>query len=115
MLYGLLYFVVVPFIATLLLITIIGLPIAVFIFLSYGFAIFFAKPLTALVLAKWTEQKYKKKWGKPLFFFVSVGIYILLKLISLVTIVAWITVLAVVLIAFGALIETKFEIWKKHA
>ena len=115
LLYGFLYFVLLPVIAIVFLITIIGFPIALLLFAMYGFVIFFAKPLTALVLARWTELYYKKKWGKVTIFFVSIGLYVLLKLIGLVPVVGWIIVLLLILLAFGALLETKIEKWKKIA
>jgi len=115
MLKGLMYFVLMPIIAFLFLVTVIGFPISLLLFFSYGFALFFAKPLTALVIAGWAQQYYKKKWGKIAFFFVAVGFYILLKLLVMVPVIGWIIVLAIILIAFGALVETKFEKWKKIA
>ncbi|MFA7682484.1 MAG: hypothetical protein WCX61_05665 [Candidatus Peribacteraceae bacterium] len=115
MLYGLLYFVLLPVIAVLFLVSVIGAPIGLLLFVTYGFTIFFAKPLAAMVMAKWIEAKYKKNWGKVGFFFVSIAAYIVLKLLWFIPIVGWLLILAAVLIAFGALIQTKMEIWKKVA
>jgi len=113
LLWGLLYFILTPIIAVLFVATIIGIPIAFFIFALYGFAIFFAKPLTAMIAAKWFAVKAKKKQGKVSFFFMSILAYIILKLLGLIPIVGWIVVFVAVLFAFGALLETKMEIWKK--
>jgi len=115
MLIGFLFFALTPIIAVLFLITVIGIPISFFIFIMYGFAIFFAKPLTAITLAKWTELKYKKKWGKTRLFFVSIGAYLLLKLLGFIPIVGWIVCILAILLAFGALLQAKWEIWKKVA
>ena len=112
---GLLYFVCTPVIGVLFLITVIGIPISLFIFMMYGFMIFFAKPLTAIVLAKSTEIRYrkKKKWGKKKIFFVSLGYFIALKVIGIIPVIGWVLVLIGVLIAFGAMLDTDWEKWKK--
>jgi len=111
---GLLYFVVTPVIGVLFLITVIGIPISLFIFIMYGFMIFFAKPLTAIVLAKSTEIKYaKKKWGKTKVFFSSLGYFIALKFIGIIPVIGWILVMIGVFIAFGAMLDTDWEKWKK--
>ncbi|HCI03765.1 MAG: hypothetical protein QF755_05370 [Candidatus Peribacteraceae bacterium] len=112
---GLLYFVVTPVIGVLFLITVIGIPISLFIFMMYGFMIFFAKPLTAIVLAKSTEIRYgkKKKWSKTKIFFASVGYFIALKVIGIIPVIGWILVMIGVFIAFGAMLDTDWEKWKK--
>ncbi|MBU0458733.1 hypothetical protein KJ652_01625 [Patescibacteria group bacterium] len=113
---GLLYFVMVPVVGLLLLISIIGIPIAFFMFVMYGFVIFFAKALTAVVFAQWFVIYNKKKWGKVGIFFMSLLIFVLLKVISLsVPFIGWLAVLLLVLMAIGAIAKTKMEVWKKYS
>ncbi|MBU0766473.1 hypothetical protein KKF55_01650 [Patescibacteria group bacterium] len=112
---GLAFFVITPFVALLFLISIIGAPIALLIFLIYGFAIFFAKALTAFIFASFISLYYKKKWGKVALFFVAIAFLVLLKLLTFVPIIGWIINLVFILIAFGALIQMKMDIWKKFA
>jgi len=112
---GLAFFVMTPIVALLFLISIIGAPIAFFLFLMYGFAIFFAKALTAFILASFIALHYKKKWGKVALFFVSIAFLVLLKLLTFVPVIGWIINLVFILIAFGALLQVKMDVWKKFA
>jgi hypothetical protein len=113
--YGLVFFVVTPILGVLLMITIIGIPLGASVFALYGFSIVFALPLTAIVAAKWCEIKYKKKWNKVAFFFVAVGVYLILKIVGFIPIIGWIAVMLAVLLAFGAMLQAKIALWKKYA
>jgi cytoskeletal protein CcmA (bactofilin family) len=112
LLYGFLYFAVTPITALLFFITIIGIPIAFLIGVMYAFSIVFAKPLTALVLARTLETSREKEWSNVKVFFVSIVLFIVLKATGLIPVVGWIVVMASVFFTFGALIVTK---WAKFA
>jgi hypothetical protein len=114
-LYGFLYVIAVPVIAVLFMITVIGLPIGLFILFYYVFAFWFIGPVSAIVIAKWIQMTYKKKWGLAVFFFVCVGVLILLKVLWMVPLIGWIIKLLVTFATFGALMMTKHEKWKKIA
>jgi len=113
LLYGFLYIMLTPMIVLLFIISFIGIPIGLFIFIMYIFTLFFAKAFTAPVLAKWLEQKYKKKWGFWPFFLSSIGIYIAMKFIALIPIIGWLVVWLSILFAFGAMMHTEWEKYKK--
>ncbi|MCF7844744.1 MAG: hypothetical protein K9M03_02870 [Kiritimatiellales bacterium] len=112
---GLAFFIMTPIVAMLFLISIIGAPIALFMMMSYGFAIFFAKALTAFVFASFIALHYKKKWGKVALFFVSIALFVLMKLLGFVPVIGWIINIILILIAFGALMQVKMDVWKKVA
>ena len=110
---GFLYFMVTPIVIILLMITIVGIPISIFSGVFYGFTIYFAKPVTAMVLAKLMELHHKKKRGKWGFIGFSILFYILLKILGFVPIIGWIVCFVIVCSAYGALITTKWEKFKK--
>ncbi|MDD4287841.1 MAG: hypothetical protein PHN33_05855 [Candidatus Peribacteraceae bacterium] len=112
-LYGFLFFAVTPVAALLFLISIIGIPIALFIGLLYAFAIVFANPITAIVLARTLELRRGYKWGKPMLILVSVLFYLALKIVHLIPIVGWMVCFVTVLFAYGAVMETKWSKWTK--
>ncbi len=112
-LHGLLFFLATPIIVVVLLITVIGLPIALAVALMYVISIVFAKLLAAMVLARWTETYYKKKWSDIVVFFVALGLYIVLRLLTFIPILGWIVVFATVATTFGALLQAKYDRYKR--
>lgn len=111
--YGFLYIVVTPFLALVFFLTIIGIPVGVLVVVSYLFSFYFIKPMTAIVFARVIDMKYKKKWGTPKLFFVSVGILILWKLILLVPVLGVLISGVLVLAGFGTLAQTEWLKFKK--
>ena len=112
---GLLYFFLTPIVALLLMLTVIGMPLSFLILTMYVFSIIFAKPIAAIVVAKYCALRWKRKWKKPAIFLVSIGAYVVLKVLALVPLIGWLVVLAVICAAFGALMECKYVRWKKVA
>lgn len=110
---GLLYFLLAPLAALLLIITIIGIPLGIAVALGLVLSIIFAKACTAIVLARWLEVEFKKKWSSIAIFFISLLIFVLLKLIDVIPVIGWLATLAAVLFCFGALIITKYERYLK--
>jgi hypothetical protein len=112
-LYGFLFFAATPVVAFLFFISIIGIPIALFITCLYVFAIVFANPITAIVLARTVELRRGAKWGKPMVILVSVLFYLVLKIVHFIPIVGWMICLITVLFAYGALFATKWSKMQK--
>jgi hypothetical protein len=112
---GFFYFMVTPIVALVFFLTIIGIPLGLFIFFLYLFSAFIAKVLTAMVLAKWIEIKRKVRWGKIASFFASFGLFIILKLLMFIPIVGWIAVAIFVCAAFGAIMVTEWKLFRKVA
>lgn len=112
MLYGFLFFVATPIAGLLFLITVIGAPIGLVIFMAYLCTLIFAKTLTAVVLAQVIVLRYKLSWGKPSIFFLALALYLAMKIIGFIPVLGWIVCLAAILFAFGALMTVK---WAKFA
>jgi cytoskeletal protein CcmA (bactofilin family) len=110
---GFLYFILTPIAVVILLITVIGIPVALALGCLYFVSLFFAKILTAMVLARWTELNYKKKWTNVVIFFVSLGFFIVLKFIGMVPVLGWIISALAVCMGYGALLRAKYDKYKK--
>ena len=111
--YGFLYLIATPFVVLFFCITIIGIPIGLFLGVMYVFSLFFAKALTGILLAKWIELRRQKKWGTFRFFITSVGVYALLRIVSLIPIIGTFIVIILMLMMFGALGHTEYQKYKK--
>lgn len=110
---GFLYFLLMPVVVLVFFLTIIGMPLGLMFMAGYVFSIVFAKPLTAIVLAKWMEASRGKPLHGVLLFLLSSGILIVLKLLMIIPFVGWLLLLLAVCAAFGAVAMTKFEKFKK--
>ena len=107
--YGLVYFLLMPMLALVLFISVIGAPLGLFVLALYGFSLLFAAPITAMVLAKWLETRRVGLWSKPLFFLVSLLLFILLRLLLLVPAIGWIAAGIFICAAYGAILEPKLD------
>jgi cytoskeletal protein CcmA (bactofilin family) len=101
---GLLYFILVPVLAAFLFVTLIGIPLALFVTFFYVFTIVFSSVLAALVLAKWLEQHLRQKWNVFLYMLVALLIVIGLKALLLIPILGWIVRLFLVAVSFGGIL-----------
>ena len=112
---GFLYFVATPVVALLLMLSVIGLPLGLFVLFGYFFSIIFAVALTAIVFAKWLQQRKTAEWGRAGFFFTSLGLFVALKVLSMVPLLGWLLVAILVCGAFGALMVTEWKIFRQVA
>lgn len=109
LLFGFLFFIVTPAVALFFALTIIGIPVALLLGFWFLLAMLFAKPFTAVVLARYIERKAGKTWPGWIVFFVSIGFYIVLKLLLVVPFLGWLACAIVVCFAFGAMLMTKYD------
>lgn len=109
LLIGLVYFVAMPGAILLLAITLIGLPVALAALAIYLMSVFFAKIIASIVLARWTELYFRKKWHPVAVYFAALGFYVALKLLSLVPVLGWAICFLIVVTAYGAFAAVKYE------
>jgi len=113
LLIGFLYFILTPILVVLLAVTVIGIPLAIAVLLSYVIAMFFSSTLTSMVLARWVETKYKKKWHPVTVFFLAMGIFIGLKILLVIPFLGWILNMVLVFMGIGSLIAMKHAVYMK--
>lgn len=112
---GFLYFVATPAVALLLILSVIGLPLGLFVLFGYIFSIVFAVALTAIVLAKWLERRKLSEWGRAACFFASLGLFVALEVLSMVPLLGWLIVVVLACAAFGALMVTEWQVFRQVA
>lgn len=112
---GLAWIVVMPVLALLLLVSVIGIPLAFVALFAYLLVLFFATAFSSLVFAQWMQARYEWKWNRWKLFGTALLIFIALKIIGLIPIIGWIVKGVLVLMALGALLMTKWSKLKKIA
>lgn len=102
--YGLALFFIPISIIILLFVSVIGIPVGLFVTLIYLSMIFFSQSITSFIIANWLNHKYDLKQGKVQIFLVALGAYILLYLLQFIPIIGIVIGLLLTYIAFGSLI-----------
>jgi hypothetical protein len=110
--YGLLYLVGIPVAMVIAFITLIGIPVGIILLLIYILTIALATVVTSVIVANWLNTKYNKNWGLGKMTLTAIGIFIVLKLLSLTVFLSWLVAVAC-LIAFGAILININ--WRKKA
>jgi cytoskeletal protein CcmA (bactofilin family) len=113
LLIGLGYFFLMPFAIILLMLTVIGIPLGLAALAFYILSIIFAKVIAAIILARLTEIRMRRKWHWAAVFGLSLLYYIILKLIMIIPFVGWAICFFVVVATFGSFEFTKFDRYKK--
>lgn len=111
---GLVYFIVTPVITILLMITVIGIPLALIIISLYLISLFVSKVIAAFVIGlvlvdKISKDKYKGSLVWPLV--IGLLVYIIITRLPLV---GWLITLTLMLWVLGALIKIKKDIWQEY-
>jgi len=107
---GLVFLIITPVIAVILMFTIIGIPLAFITLAVYGIALYFTKALAALAFGKLITDWLK--WKIHLWVSLLVGL-VVLSLIMLVPIIGWLVGFVIFLWALGAWMKLKKEILKE--
>ncbi len=110
---GFLYFIITPVAVLLLMLTVVGIPVSLFSGVFYGFSIYFAKPITAMVFCHLLELRLKKHWHVLLSVLVSIMLYACLKLMASLPVFGWAVLLLTTFMAYGAIIQSKWEKFRK--
>lgn len=105
---GLLGLIATPFVAGLLLLTVIGIPMGLILFTLYGLALYFATIIVALFIGALLFRLAGRTEGNNEFLVLLIGVLILeiLKIIPVVNLIVW---LVVAVIGLGALIISRRE------
>ena len=103
--FGLLFFIAVPIAAVVAFITVIGLPVGLLLLFNYIILLLLATVITSLVAAHGINNRFHYNWGYWKLVFAALGIFIVLKLISLIPFLGWFVVLIAIFMAFGAILQ----------
>lgn len=106
---GALYFISTPIVAIVLMITIIGLPLGLLTVFAYGFSLYFAGTISALIVAKHISVIYKIKTEDFKLLLLSLAVFICFQLIYLIPFIGSLTMIVIVCTSIGSLIRSKIK------
>ncbi len=107
--YGFLYFLIVPLIAVLGFLIVVGIPLSIFVLSVFGFTIATSHAITSVAASYWIQKRYKQDWTKFRIIAISLGLFVLLKLIMWIPFLGWAISIFAVAVAFGGIILTIME------
>jgi hypothetical protein len=103
--YGLLYWIGVPVAAAVACVTVIGVPVGLLLLFGYIVLLLLATTITSVVAAHWLNNRSASNFNYWRMVFVSLGVFVVLKILSFTPFLGWFILLALVCIAFGAIIQ----------
>ena len=107
--YGALLFIGMPIAAGIACATIIGIPAGLILFSIFGIATLLSHTITAVVAAYEVNKVTNKNWTKQNLMLVSIGFFLLLKLMAAIPVIGSIAAFALTMIAFGYIVKTLID------
>lgn len=104
--FGFLFVFGVPVLVMVAFLSLVGIPAGLIMLSFYLTIVFFAATISSLLIAYWIQWKNEYKWPFWKLILVAFGIFICLKLITMIPFLGWFGMLAVALICFGAIIKS---------
>ncbi len=102
--YGLVFAIIIPIAALLLLITVVGYQLAIVGFLGYALLMFIASPVAAVWLGSWIMMKLGKKTEMLINWQAILVGCLIMQLITLIPLIGWLVCAIITLAAFGSLL-----------
>lgn len=109
---GLLGLILTPFLAGILMVTVIGIPMGIILFMLYGIALYMAKIILALFIGGSLFRLMGRTEGNNEFLIVLIGI-VILDILMIIPILNFITGLIVAVLGLGALILSRRDGYKR--
>lgn len=112
---GILYLVLTPLAAVVMLATVAGIPLGILLACIYALSLIFAKVATALVMALWLERKMDALWTRGRLFVTAFAIFLFLKALMLLPFAGWAAALFLVTAAFGSMVISDMKLFRQFA
>lgn len=109
---GLLLVIITPVLVLLLMMSVIGIPIALLVLALYLFLLFISEILAALVLARVAKHRFQKQWSDGMMVCISLVFFVALMLVERVPVVGFLMVKIVVLMVLGGLVTLAQKRWE---
>ena len=101
--YGILYLLGVPILVVLCIITIIGVPVGLFLLAGYLFSLLFGHWIAALLLTHFLNNRNERSWSFWTIVFLALTTTIIIRLITLFPILGGLVSLILVAVTYGAI------------
>lgn len=102
--YGFLFFIGAPVAIVISLVTLIGIPLGLILLFTYILALIFSTAVASLLYTHWLRQRRNANWGFWRMIFISLGIFVVIKIIGMIPFAGWLLVFIMKCLAFGALL-----------
>ncbi|MBX9781706.1 MAG: hypothetical protein K2X48_00295 [Chitinophagaceae bacterium] len=112
--YGFLYFIGVPVLILVALVTVIGVPVGILLLTGYIFSLLLATVIAAVTASNWVNNRNKYQWSYWKLVFAAFGLFVLLKLVSLLPFAGSVILFVVGCICFGAILLTAKTNFRKE-
>lgn len=113
--YGLLFIVITPVAAVIIMCSVIGIPMGLMVLALYGIVLLSVLLLVSLLCANIWLIRYNRQWGYWKICFVALGVFIILKLIISAGFIGWAVMTILVLWALGAITDAAINYYRKLA
>jgi len=111
--WGILFLAVIPLIGGFLLLTMVGIPLAVLMMFAYAFVIYINGIFSSIVIGKTLFHRIGMP-GAPQILALLLGFFVL-ELVGVIPVLGGIARLVLVFWAFGAIVSSQFSLIKKPA
>ncbi len=101
---GFLFFILIPMVAVITLFTIIGVPVAILLFIGYISLILLSTVITSVVAANWINNQNNFHWNLTQLVLIAIIIFVGMKLLTFMPFFGWFVMALLVCISFGAII-----------
>jgi hypothetical protein len=102
--YGLLFLIGVPVAIIILMITVIGIPVAFTLLFAYITIILLGTIITSVIASNWINNRYNHNWSYKKLVLAAFGMFMLLKLVSSTPFFGPLIMLVLTCTAFGAIL-----------
>ncbi|HJU46393.1 MAG TPA: hypothetical protein VJ647_06385 [Chitinophagaceae bacterium] len=102
--YGVLFWIGVPVCVLITFVTIIGIPLGIILLFNYIILLILSAIITSVLIANWFNNQFKAGWSYWHIIFASLGIFIVLKIITFTPLFGWLLMFVLASIAFGAIV-----------
>ena len=111
---GAIALIVTPILAALLLVTVIGIPIGILLFIAYGVSLYLAKLITAVFIGSWLAEYFKWPEIHKGFWLVLLGL-VILTLLCMIPILRILVRLLITFTGLGAIVAVNSRTKEKEA
>lgn len=102
---GILFWIAVPIAAVIAFVTLVGVPVGMLLILSYIILALFAGTITSVVVANWLNNRSRANWPYWRLVIVALGLFSIIRLISLMPFLGWFVFMLLVAISFGSILQ----------
>ena len=107
--YGFLFFILAPIAIFFAILTLVGIPLAMLMMVLFVALVLLASIITSVVLANYVNLHYyhnQERWRQ---IWTALGIFILVKIVTLIPVAGWLVIATAICLAFGVLLIEFFR------